>query len=252
MRSALRAIGRRRTTSTSCNSRSGSAPRFPASPSQEHPWRELSDALRRLPGVDTVAIFMVDEPQHRLVVTQHVRHSCSTARGVFDGNGRPDQRLGCCHGPANDQRRGWSRLVRYSRNSPAYGYRRSVFNAGGSQGRADTVFNKGRTRSRRCIIGCSLLPYRLCNRLGASAPGSTMRQYRRSSSAVAAAKETFRPHRRGQLSRAILVPDGSSGPRLAKRRRAAFSVTSGLLERMGQLQDTPLVAMTANNLQTDR
>jgi putative nucleotidyltransferase with HDIG domain len=37
---------------------------------QEHPWRELSDALRRLPGVDTVAIFIVDEPQHRLVVAR--------------------------------------------------------------------------------------------------------------------------------------------------------------------------------------
>ena len=35
---------------------------------QEHPWRELSDALQRLPEVDTVAIFIVDEPQHRLVV----------------------------------------------------------------------------------------------------------------------------------------------------------------------------------------
>ena len=36
----------------------------------EHPWRELSDALQRLPGVDTVAIFIVDEPQHRLVVAR--------------------------------------------------------------------------------------------------------------------------------------------------------------------------------------
>jgi uncharacterized domain HDIG len=37
---------------------------------QERPWRELSDALKGLPEVDTVAIFMVDEPQHRLVIAR--------------------------------------------------------------------------------------------------------------------------------------------------------------------------------------
>jgi len=36
----------------------------------EHPWRQLADALQQLPGVDTVAIFVVDELQHRLVVAR--------------------------------------------------------------------------------------------------------------------------------------------------------------------------------------
>ena len=34
---------------------------------EDYPWRVLTDALQRLPGVDTVAIFIVDELQHRLV-----------------------------------------------------------------------------------------------------------------------------------------------------------------------------------------
>ena len=55
---------------------------------QEHPWRELSDALQRLPGVDTVAIFMVDEPQHRLVVTHtsgtHARRLEGFSMGMGD------------------------------------------------------------------------------------------------------------------------------------------------------------------------
>ena len=37
---------------------------------QAHPWRELADALRQLPDVDTVAIFIVDEIEHRLVVAR--------------------------------------------------------------------------------------------------------------------------------------------------------------------------------------
>jgi hypothetical protein len=55
---------------------------------QDHPWRELSDALRRLPEVDTVAIFMVDEPQHRLVVARtsgtHARRLEGLSMGVGD------------------------------------------------------------------------------------------------------------------------------------------------------------------------
>ena len=38
------------------------------SPEPAHPWRELADALRQLPEVDTVAVFIVDELEHRLVL----------------------------------------------------------------------------------------------------------------------------------------------------------------------------------------
>ena len=46
---------------------------------QAHPWRELADALRQLPDVDTVAIFIVDELEHRLVVA-------STLALMLDGS----------------------------------------------------------------------------------------------------------------------------------------------------------------------
>ncbi len=69
LQSAARATLQRPRTSTSCNSHWASerhSPEFRPG----HPWRELADALRELPEVDTVAIFIVDELEHRLVVAR--------------------------------------------------------------------------------------------------------------------------------------------------------------------------------------
>ena len=70
MQSAPRAIVQRRTNIDELQLALGLGAALSSISEQEHPWRELSDALRRLPEVDTVAIFMVDEPQHRLVVAR--------------------------------------------------------------------------------------------------------------------------------------------------------------------------------------
>ena len=142
LQSAPRAVVQRQTTSTSCNSHSGLGAALSRISEPEHPWRELSDALQRLPGVDTVAIFIVDEPQHRLVVARtsgtHARRLEGLSMAVGD---RISGWVAATGQPMINAEAGLD-LFDVSAHGAACRHRRSVFRAGGSQGRPDAVFSK--------------------------------------------------------------------------------------------------------------
>ena len=169
---------------------------------QEHPWRELSDALRRLPGVDTVAIFMVDEPQHRLVVTQTSGTHARRLEGFSMGMG--DRISGWVAATGQPMINGEAGLDLFDVSATAL--RTAIAVPCSTPAGAKVVLTLYSTRPD----AFSSLHHRL---LAAAvsfvqSSGDQRRQdrelhHRCSPSAVAAAKETFRRARSGQQSTAV-------------------------------------------------